>query len=241
MRLTSIVIEPRYPGPGPNGCWPITDGKVTARGNASTTGEVGAIQICVKCYDATLTAIPLEPEAGSTCLPLLPTGQTYPVSWEVPNVPVATLTGRNIIVAWFKFAGSTTPWAFPPEASLFFPCPPSGSGSGEGIAALGVSATPREEVAPPRQFVADVTGGSAPIALNYDEYCSTPEQPIWSSPVGSPPYTLKVCRYGDRLLGLLADRSAHARVWISDDFNFAATNALVRENDKSSLAHVRPV
>jgi hypothetical protein len=167
-----------------------------------------------------------------------------PQDWTIYNVPIAGLNVSNTVVAWSQFIGSSN-WYF--ACNQFLPCAPSGSGhlllpSSQ----QGVDASSTMEVIQQRMSASVPESGCSccEVELNYDDYCSTQDQLIWSSCAQSSPtqYVLKVIRYGEKRIGILTRRTAGGSCpcWISDDFDCSSENVLIQEGNFSSMVRVRP-
>jgi hypothetical protein len=223
-------------------CLPTPNGLFQVRGHSDTSG-IGARKICVKCYET--DKIPSEaelavPPADAKCIEENGTGSTLNPDWYIDDVPIAAPGVLNTVISWSQFPGSPT-W-FDPRAT-FIPCAESGVGMNQVMSApLSAARTPAE-VPPPRAMSLTLPNATTSVRLTFDEFCSTPEQPLWLG-VDScgKRWGLKACRYGDRLIGILSDRTEtnFSVVWITDDFQLHSTNQLHREGSPNSTAVVQP-
>lgn len=223
-------------------CLPTPNGRFRVEGHSDSSG-IGARKVCVKCYET--AKIPSEaelavPPADATCIEANGTGSTLNPDWYINDVPIAAPGVLNTVISWSQFPGSST-W-FDPRAT-FIPCAESGAGMSQALPApLSASSTP-VEVPPPRAMSLTLPNSTTSLRLSYDDFCSTPEQPLWLGvDTSGKRWGLKACRYGDRLIGILSDRSEtnFSVVWIADDFRLDSPNELHREGSPNSIAVVQP-
>ncbi len=223
-------------------CLPTPNGRFRVEGHSDSSG-IGARKICVKCYETDKIppdAVLVEPPTDATCIEENGTGSTLNPDWSIDDVPIAASGVLNTVVSWSQFPGSAT-W-FDPRAT-FIPCVESGSGMSQALPGPQTASKTPVEVPPPRAMSLTLPNTTTSLRLSYDDFCSTPEQPLWLGvDTTGKRWGLKACRYGDRLIGILSDRSEtnFSVVWITDDFRLDTPNELHREGSPNSIAIVQP-
>ena len=217
-----------------------SDGTITVTGMSYDSGNNGPVALDAKCF----TTPQQNPPPDSTwTAKTAASGQYLNPSWTL-KVPPATLTGCNYLYVEAQFLGDTH-WIC---ANAQFPLNSSGSGSGFLVGVPGSSVT--VEVPPPFAFAVEVpkdapcSAAGSVIRVQYDNFCSTSDQPIWKSATGAcrGEWMLKCCRYGERLIGMLILRQPGEgdRTWLSDQFMLDRANLLVHESHRSAAVRVIP-
>jgi hypothetical protein len=214
-----------------------SDQKIKVCGH-SDDGLNGPIELQAKCFSADQGN---HPTPDSTWVDSkAASGQYLKEDWTL-YVPPATLTACNWLYVVASFASTSV------TACCTFPLNSSGSGSGSSLVGLPTSAT---ELPPPLAFSVEVphdaqcpAAGSV-IRMQYDNFCSTADQPIWKSVAGTRQgeWMLKCCRYGERRIGMLVLRQPGEgdRTWLSDQFMLDRENLLVHESHRSAAVRVTP-
>lgn len=236
-----LTLDVRVTAPAPGSTVYAPSSLITVQGHSDLNG-IGAREVHVKCYrpqdvpaDPYLGTIPTDPDVRSI---KAPSGSVLARDWSIPNVFVKLASTQNTVLAWSVFLGDPVPKV---ARSTFTIGIGSGLGTWTSCTAMGPGLT--GQLAPPHELLLTTPDTNETVLLQYDDFCSSPEQPVWASESQSAScWFLKACLYGDRLIGILSNRSDMGcpAVWITDCFSFDAVNQLTREGMPQSVATISP-
>lgn len=226
----------------PDGVVDISGGAIGSTGHSEADGN-GPRRLCAQIFPGCSSGGgAIGSGFGEVCIEA-PSGTLIDPDWEMAGIPVSGDPGPYTIVVTATFNDGTTV----SDDRCFI----GSVGSGSGLSAMRLPETTASSAAaelPPAHSYAvsveETPGSVTSLVLKLDPYCTTPEQPIWRSPVGSGPseWILKVGRHSQRLYAALIRRKAAApdTVWLVDDFRVDSENTLSCETGSGRTAIVRP-
>lgn len=234
------ISEPPFGGQAPVN----SSNQIAVTGSSNSAGT-GAVELVLKVFASDPTPVGHPADYVGVKSVKAGNGTTLPLDWRVSDVPIASSSGTNFLVVWARFVGGLCYLA---SMHPFEPLVSSGT-------TLRLRQTPSEaeertaqEAAPPRRFevemLASETSDGVRFSLDFDEYCSTPEHPVWRNLRDPRQFdcTFKVTRYGKRLIAAMIRRdSTGDSVWLSSNFLFDRDNELHSEQSYRGGNGVRVV